>query len=220
MMVSLMILVFVIGYMFIALEHKVKVDKSATALLMCGVLWTMYMMSAGTIIPEASQHEFDLFLAANPGLVNYPFLEQCVRFVVENQIISHLGETAEVLIFLIGAMTIVDLIDSHGGFQFITSRITTKNKTKLLWIISSITFFMSALLDNMTTTIIMVMLLRKLIASYKERWVFASVIVIAANSGGAWSPIGDVTTIMLWVRGNVTTSSLMPQLILPCLISF
>lgn len=219
MMVSLMIVVFIIGYVFIALEHKVKVDKAATALVMSGVLWTMYMMSAGTIIPEASQTSFDYFLASHPELASYSFLQQCVRYVVEGQIIEHLGETAEVLIFLIGAMTIVDLIDSHGGFQFITNRITTKNKTSLLWIITTITFFMSAILDNMTTTIIMVMLLRKLIASYKERWVFASVIVIAANGGGAWSPIGDVTTIMLWVKGNVTALALIKNLFLPSLVS-
>lgn len=219
MMISLMILIFVIGYVFIALEHTIKINKSATALLMCGVLWTVYILSATSIIPSASQNQFDLFLEANPDLHGYSFAEQCIRFVVEGQIISFLGETAEILIFLIGAMTIVDLIDSHGGFSFITNRITTKNKHKLLWIISIITFFMSALLDNMTTTIIMVMLLRKLVANYKERWVYASVIVIAANSGGAWSPIGDVTTIMLWVKGNITALPMVGELILPCIVS-
>lgn len=219
MAIPLMILLFVIGYVFIAIEHSVKINKSATALLMCGVLWTVYMLSAPTIIPQVSQSQFDLFLTANPELVNYSFLEQCVRFVVEVQIITFLGEAAEILIFLIGAMTIVDLIDSHGGFSFITNRIKTKNKHRLMWIISVITFFMSAALDNMTTTIIMVMLLRKLIANYKERWLFASVIVIAANSGGAWSPIGDVTTIMLWVKGNVTTIPLIVELIVPCIVS-
>lgn len=219
MTIPLMILVFVIGYVFIATEHKVNVNKAATALLMSGVLWTIYIFSAGALIPAASQFEFDSFLAAHPELANYSYAQQVIKYVVDFQVIEHLGSTAEVLIFLIGAMTIVDLIDMHGGFNFITSRITTRNKHKLLWIIAIITFFMSALLDNMTTTIIMVMLLRKLVANYKERWVFASLIIIAANSGGAWSPIGDVTTIMLWVKGNVTTFPLVKALILPCIVS-
>lgn len=214
-----MIVLFVIGYVFIALEHKVGVDKAATALLMSAVLWVVYISSAGAIIPGANPTGFENFLHANPEMANYSYFEQCIRYVVDGQIIDHLGETAEVLLFLIGAMTIVDLIDVHGGFSFITSRITTRNKHKLLWIITFITFFMSALLDNMTTTIIMVMLLRKLVANYKERWLFASVIVIAANSGGAWSPIGDVTTIMLWVKGSVTTFPLVKALILPCIFS-
>lgn len=109
-------------------------------------------------------------------------------------------------------MITVELVDAHGGFLFVTNRITTKNKRKLLWIIATITFFMSSVLDNLTTSIVMIMVIRKLIANYKERWVFGSIIVIAANSGGAWSPIGDVTTIMLWVRGNISTSSTIPHL--------
>ncbi len=116
-------------------------------------------------------------------------------------------------------MITVELVDAHGGFLFVTNRITTKNKRKLLWIIATITFFMSSVLDNLTTSIVMIMVIRKLIANYKERWVFGSIIVIAANSGGAWSPIGDVTTIMLWVRGNISTSSTIPHLFLPSLIS-
>ena len=123
------------------------------------------------------------------------------------------------LIFLIGAMITVELIDAHGGFMFITNRITTNQKKKLLLLIAGITFFMSAILDNLTTSIVMVMLMRKLLGNYKERWVFGSVIIIAANSGGAWSPIGDVTTIMLWVRGNISSSSTIPHLILPSLVS-
>ncbi len=219
MMVSLMILVFVLGYVFIAVEHKVKVDKSATALVMCGALWVIYIFAAPGLISSVSEESFSLWLEANPRYSSLPYAEQCVRFVADSQVLEHLGDTCEVLFFLIGAMTIVDLIDFHGGFSFITSRITTRNKHKLLWVLAAITFFMSALLDNMTTTIIMVMLLRKLICNYKERWVFASVIVIAANSGGAWSPIGDVTTIMLWVGGNVSATPLVKSLLLPCIIS-
>ena len=172
-----MILLFVVGYTFIALEHKVKVDKSAIALLMCGAIWTVFSLWG---------HDSN----------------------ISHEMVDHLGDTCEILVFLIGAMTIVDLIDTHGGFNVITDHITTRNKHKLMWLLAIITFFMSAALDNMTTTIIMVMLLRRIIADQKERWIFASLIVIAANSGGAWSPIGDVTTIMLWMRGNVTAAAL------------
>lgn len=183
-----MILLFVVGYAFIALEHKVKVDKSAIALLMCGAIWTIFSLWG---------HD------ANIG----------------HEMVDHLGDTCEILVFLIGAMTIVDLIDSHGGFNVITDHIKTRNKHKLMWLLAIITFFMSAALDNMTTTIIMVMLLRRIIADQKERWIYASLIVIAANSGGAWSPIGDVTTIMLWMRGNVTSAALMGTLFVPCIVS-
>lgn len=183
-----MILLFVIGYAFIAMEHKIKIDKAAIALLMCGAIWTIFSLLG---------HDEN----------------------ITHELIDHLGDTCEILVFLIGAMTIVDLIDSHGGFGVITDHITTHNKHKLLWLLALITFFMSAALDNMTTTIIMVMLLRRIIANRKERWLFASVIVIAANSGGAWSPIGDVTTIMLWMRGNVTSGALMGSLFLPALTS-
>ena len=156
-----MILLFVVGYAFIALEHKVKVDKSAIALLMCGAIWTIFSLLG---------HD------ANIG----------------HDMVDHLGDTCEILVFLIGAMTIVDLIDSHGGFNVITDHIKTRNKHKLM---------------------------RRIIADQKERWIYASLIVIAANSGGAWSPIGDVTTIMLWMRGNVTSAALMGTLFVPCIVS-
>lgn len=187
-MITSMILLFVVGYAFIALEHKTKIDKTPIALLMAGAIWTIFSL-----------------LGNDPQ--------------IEHDLIDQLGDTCEILVFLIGAMTIVDLIDSYGGFGIITDQITTRNKHKLLWLLSIITFFMSAALDNMTTTIIMVMLLRRLIADKHERWIFAGVIVIAANCGGAWSPIGDVTTIMLWMRGNVTAANLVASLFLPCLVS-
>ncbi|MBP3419399.1 MAG: sodium:proton antiporter NhaD [Marinifilaceae bacterium] len=139
--------------------------------------------------------------------------------LVSEAIISHLGDTAEILLFLIGAMTIVDLIDRHDGFDVITKRITCRNKIALLWVLVFITFFMSAVLDNMTTTIIMIVLLRKLLSERKDVMLFASMIVIAANSGGAWSPIGDVTTLMLWMKENVTSLPLVSYLIVPCIVS-
>lgn len=183
-----LLLLFVVGYAFIAMEHKFKINKSAIALLMCGAMWTVYSL-----------------LAHDAG--------------ISGELLGHLGDTCEILVFLIGAMTIVDLIDTHGGFNVITTHITTRNKRKLMWLVVFITFFMSAVLDNMTTAIIMVMMMRRIIPNRKERWIFASLIVIAANSGGAWSPIGDVTTIMLWMRGNVSSLPLIGSLFLPCLVS-
>ncbi len=187
-MIVTMIVIFALGYACIALEHKIKIDKAATALFMFGAIWSVYGLCSGGAETEA-------------------------------QLLEHLGSTCETLIFLIGAMTIVDLIDTHGGFSIITDRITSRNKITLIWLLAFITFFMSAVLDNMTTTIIMIMMLRKIIPDALERWIFAGVIIIAANSGGAWSPIGDVTTIMLWMRGNVTAGNLILYLILPCVAS-
>lgn len=187
-MISLMIAIFVLGYACIVLEHKIKIDKAASALVMFGLIWSAY-----ALVGEQTN--------------------------TSSQLMEHLGSTCETLLFLIGAMTIVDLIDMHGGFYIITKYIKTRSKFRLLWLMAGITFFMSAVLDNMTTTIVMIMMLRKIIAKPEDRWIFSGIIIIAANSGGAWSPIGDVTTIMLWMRGNVTTIPLITYLILPCLVS-
>ena len=218
-MLTTMIIVFLIGYLLIALEHPLKINKAGTALLTGTILWVLYTLGAPQFIPTASAEEFKLFLDAFPFIKDLPYADQCIRFVIDHQILDSIGEIAETLIFLIGAMITVELVDSHGGFMFITNRITTNSKRKLLFVIATITFFMSAVLDNLTTSIVMVMLIRKLIGNYKERWIFGSIIVIAANSGGAWSPIGDVTTIMLWMRGNVTAANLIANLFLPCLVS-
>lgn len=187
-MITTMILLFVAGYAFIALEHKTKVNKAAIALLMCGSIWTLFSLLG---------HDTS----------------------IARELTDHLGDTCEILVFLIGAMTIVDLIDTHGGFNVITDRIATRDRRKLIWLLAAITFFLSAVLDNMTTTIIMIMLLRRLVGDPRERWIYAALIVIAANSGGAWSPIGDVTTIMLWMRGNVTAGTMMYSLFVPCVVS-
>lgn len=218
-MLTGMILLFLVGYFFIAMEHPLKINKAGTALLTGTILWVMYTYGSPQFIPTASPEAFKNFLDAHPALLELPYAEQAVRFVVEHQVLDSIGEIAETLIFLIGAMITVELVDSHGGFMFITNRIRTNEKRKLLFVIATITFFMSAVLDNLTTSIVMVMLIRKLIGNYKERWIFGSIIVIAANSGGAWSPIGDVTTIMLWVRGNISTASTIPHLFLPSLVS-
>lgn len=184
---GLMIAIFVIGYAMIALEHPLKINKSATAVLLAAVIWAV----------------FALF---GPGIEG-------------GALIHHLGETAEILFFLLGAMTIVEIIDKHDGFSIITDRITTTSQRKLLWIISILTFFMSAVLDNLTTSIVMCALLRKLVADQKTRWFFAGMVILAANAGGAWSPIGDVTTIMLWIKGNITAGNIILETIIPSLVS-
>lgn len=219
MVVDIMILIFIVGYVFIAFEHKLKVNKAATALITAGILWVVYITASPTSVVETSSEMFKEYLVLNPHLESLSLVEQCVKFIVDFQIIDYLGEVSETLFFLMGAMTIVEIIDVHGGFSIITNRITTRDKRRLLWILACITFFMSAVLDNMTTAIVMVMLVRRIVPNYIERWVYASVIIIAANSGGAWSPIGDVTTIMLWVKGNVTTVPLIKSLLLPCIVS-
>ncbi len=212
-----MVVVFIVGYTFIALEHPIKVDKAASALLTSVVLWVLFLVGAGDILP--GNHFFREFLQRFPEYAQLPKHEQYLKFIVDHEIIEHLGEIAEILFFLWGAMTIVETIDSHNGFRVITDKISTTSKVKLLWILSFITFFMSAALDNLTTTIVMVTLLNKLISEKKDRWFFASMIVIAANAGGAWSPIGDVTTIMLWIGGQITAWGIIKGIFLVSLVN-
>jgi len=182
-------LIFVLGYIFIILEHKLDLNKAASALLTGVICWAVYVL-----------------MSADSHLVN-------------EQLLEHLGEISGILFFLMGAMTIVEVIDAHDGFEVITRMIKTTSKRKLLWIIGLLTFFLSAVLDNLTTTIVMVTLLRKLISDKNERMLFTGLVIIAANSGGAWSPIGDVTTTMLWIGGQVSTWKIIVKLILPSLVS-
>ncbi|MBP5306593.1 MAG: sodium:proton antiporter NhaD [Paludibacteraceae bacterium] len=213
-MIVFMIILFLVGYFCIAMEHPFKVNKAASALLMAALLWTAYILYAPTFLPGVD--EFREWMSSHPmGDMH----DQVVSYVTNVQIIEHLGDTSEIIFFLLGAMTIVELVDVHGGFEVITRHITTREKRKLLWIVAVLAFFFSAILDNMTTSIVMIMLVRKLVAEQKDRWIFASTIIIAANAGGAWSPIGDVTTIMLWIKGNVTTTHLIPELLLPSLVA-
>lgn len=209
-MFVLMAVVFILGYTGIALEHPLKVDKAATALLTGVLLWTIYMLSADTILPYSPYwHEY---MMENPG-ASY------IDFIAEHEITHHLGKMAQILFFLLGAMTIVEMIDAHEGFKIITDRIRTTSSVKLMWILSFITFFLSAVLDNLTTTIVMVALLRKLMAKQQDRWFMASLVVLAANSGGAWSPIGDVTTIMLWIGNEITALRIILDVFLASLAS-
>ncbi len=195
-MYILIVTIFLLGYTAIAFEHSLRVDKAAIALFTAVCLWTLLVFGADTLIP---------------------FNEMGFHFIDEN-LMHHLGEIAGILFFLIGAMTLVEIVDVHGGFEVITAKIKTTKKARLLWILSILTFFMSAALDNLTTSIIMAALLRKLLSDKKDLWLFAGMIIIAANAGGAWSPIGDVTTIMLWIGEQVTASNIVLKLFIPSLV--
>lgn len=187
-MTGLIIIIFVLGYFAIATEHSIKINKAASALVTGVLCWTVYIIFA----PDKN--------------------------MVGEELTHHMGELSGILFFLLGAMTIVELIDAHDGFDIITTRIIQSDKRKLLWIIAFITFFLSAILDNLTTTIVVISLLRKLIRDEKDRLFFAGIVVIAANAGGAWSPIGDVTTTMLWIGGQITPANIIIKLILPSII--
>jgi Na+/H+ antiporter NhaD/arsenite permease-like protein len=196
-MYTLIALTFVIGYLAIALEHPLKINKAASALVTGVLVWVIMMIG---------QHE--LFPGADHG----------GHAAITAHLLEHLGDIASILFFLMGAMTIVELIDAHEGFRVITDKIKGTNKVSLIWVLSIITFFLSAALDNMTTAIVMCALLRKIIKDKHDLWTFAGMVIIAANAGGAWSPIGDVTTIMLWIGGQVTAGNIIAKLILPSLV--
>ncbi len=185
----LLILVFVLGYLAIAFEHPLKINKTAPALLIGSLMWSIWAVSDFGMVKE-----------------------------INSELNHELADVAQILFFLMGAMTIVELIDAHQGFKIITNRIKTTNARKLLWIISFITFFLSALLDNLTTAIVMVSLLRKLVHDREQRLYYVGIVVIAANAGGAWSPIGDVTTTMLWIGGQISSVNIMKTLIIPSLV--
>jgi Na+/H+ antiporter NhaD/arsenite permease-like protein len=205
-----MIFVFVVGYILIALEHPIRVNKSATALLLGVILWVMLILGGEKILvnTEALKHYFE-------NVIDGSFM----HWVTDHELLEHLGEISQIIFFLMGAMTIVEMVDSYEGFRIITDKIKTTKRSSLLWVTSILTFFMSAALDNLTTSIVMVALLRKLIDNEKDRWFFAGMVVVAANAGGAWSPIGDVTTIMLWIAGKVSTVNIITMTFLPSLVS-
>lgn len=209
-MFVLMIVVFLIGYTVIALEHPLKINKTATALLLGVLLWVCAVIGGESML--VNPDSFRDYMMTHQG-------SHFIDWLVHSQLIEALGEVAEILFFLMGAMTIVELVDTQGGFRIITDQIKTTKKVKLLWVISILTFFMSAVLDNLTTSIVMVALLRKLIGDKKDRWFYASMVIIAANSGGAFSPIGDVTTIMIWIAGNVTALNIMEMTFIASFVS-
>lgn len=193
------VIVFIIGYFFIAIESVTKVNKAAIALLMFVACWTLFMINPSLYLPQA--------------------IGEQIGNVVGGTIEHHLGSTATTLFFLMGAMTIVELVDQNGGFNFVRDWVKTRHKKKLLWRVAFLTFLLSAILDNLTTSIVMIMILRKLIPDKIDRFKYASLVVISANSGGAFSPIGDVTTIMLWNKGVITALGVIMELILPSIVS-
>ena len=189
-MVTAIVIFFVLGYLCIALESVLKINKAVPALLMCVVCWTLYACGGAAEGVDTS-----------------------------SRLLHHLGETCEILFFLMGAMTIVEIVDANGGFYFVQDALATTSKRKLLWRITFMTFILSAILDNLTTSIVMIMVLRKLIEDHKDRMIYGGIIIIAANAGGAFSPIGDVTTIMLWIKGMISTGGVISQLIIPSIVS-
>ena len=214
---TLMIIVFIAGYLAIALEHPIKIDKAASALVIGGLGWALLAMGIFDIIEintvaDKFNHFQDWFEVKYPNKVisEYKFMSY--------ELSHHLVDIAEILFFLLAAMTIVELIDAHEGFSIITNKITTNKKVALLWILSFITFFFSAALDNLTSAIVMAALLTKLIKDKEDLWLFAGVIILTANAGGAWSPIGDITTIMLWIGGQVTASNIITSVFLPSVV--
>jgi Na+/H+ antiporter NhaD/arsenite permease-like protein len=188
-MLTTLVIVFIVAYAAIALEHPLKINKSASALLGAGLLWTIYALTLGD------------------------------PHVISEQLGESLMATAQIVFFLMGAMTIVEVVDAHNGFEVITKRINTNKLPSLMWLVGFVTFFLSSILDNLTTTIVMISLMRKLLAKHDDRLFFAGIIVIAANSGGAWSPIGDVTTTMLWIGGQITSLAIIKSVFLPSLVS-
>jgi Na+/H+ antiporter NhaD/arsenite permease-like protein len=193
------VIVFVLGYLLIAFEHPIKINKTATALVTGVICWTLFaLFGDGTFSGTLQQANFSEY--------------------IHEALAHHLNEISQILFFLMGAMTIVELIDAHGGFNFITERIHTKNVRTLLWIICGLSFFLSAVLDNLTTTIVMISLTRKVIHQKDLRLFFAGMIIVAANAGGAWSPIGDVTTTMLWIGGQISAIATIKSLFFPSLV--
>jgi Na+/H+ antiporter NhaD/arsenite permease-like protein len=224
-----MIVVFVVGYICITLEHTLKIDKAAIALVTGILCWTIYVTGKDDIVKlenvkEYAEKEFSntyknevIETTTSNNKDTYDIIQ---HYVTEVQLFEHLSEIASILFFLMGAMTIVEIIDLHGGFRVVTEKITTSSKFKLLWIIGILSFFFSAALDNLTTSIIMVSLTRKFIADQKDRWIFLGMVIISANAGGAWSPIGDVTTTMLWIGDQITSVEIITNLFIPSLVCF
>lgn len=197
MYAALIIGIFIVGYLCIVLEHNLKINKAPIALFMCVACWTCYFLGLDTFITDPTN----------------------ASYIAHSNLLHHLSEACEILFFLMAAMTIVEIIDANGGFNFVRNKLLTSSKRKLLWRVAFITFFLSALLDNLTTSIVMIMVLRKLVSDAKERLIYASLIILAANAGGAFSPIGDVTTIMLWIRNLVSTEGILLSLFIPSIMS-
>ena len=219
----LLIIIFVIGYLAIALEHPIKIDKAASALVMGGIIWGALALGIDDLVTKEFLSEFyEKFKTKfnslkEIGVYSSDEYAKPIKFL-KYELSHHLVDIGEILFFLLAAMTIVELVDSHQGFSIITDKITTKRKVPLMWILCVISFFFSAVLDNLTTSIVMAALISKMIKDKKDLWMFAGMIIISANAGGAWSPMGDVTTIMLWVGGQVTAWNIIYTIFIPSLV--
>jgi Na+/H+ antiporter NhaD/arsenite permease-like protein len=223
MIITLMIIIFVLGYIAIALEHPIKIDKAATALVMGGLIWGMFALGIDELVAKeflsGFYEKFQIKFQAlkDIGVYSAEEFAKPIKFL-KYELSHHLVDIGEILFFLLAAMTIVELVDAHQGFSIITDKITTKKKVPLMWILCVITFFFSAVLDNLTTSIVMAALITKMIKDKKDLWIFAGMIIISANAGGAWSPMGDVTTIMLWIGGQVSAWNIISSIFIPSLI--
>jgi len=215
-MEGIIVIIFLIGYLFIALEHPIKINKTATALVTGVLCWTLFALDTpvGGLL---TSHTYTSFAQTLRDAADMPARDIYEGFI-RSELSHHLSQIAGIIFFLMGAMTIVELIDAHHGFRFITDMIKTLDIRKLLWIICWVSFFLSAILDNLTTAIVMVSLTRKLVQDDKKRLFFAGMIIIAANAGGAWSPIGDVTTTMLWIGGQISSVGIIKTLFVPSII--
>lgn len=225
-MLLAIIIIFIVGYTAIAFEHPLKINKTASALVTGILLWTVFAFVYDVSLIEEGLRlllETEINTAREEAgqamLAGEELAHETWREYIKHELGHHLSEIAEILFFLMGAMTIVELVDIHGGFRVITDRIKTTNKVKLIWVVCILTFSMSAALDNLTTSIVMVSLLSKLVKDKEDRMLFAGMIVIAANAGGAWSPIGDVTTTMLWIEGQISTLPTILEVFIPSLVS-
>lgn len=218
-MFILMPVIFVLGILAIALEDKIKINKSAVALFMAISLWMILMFDAYNIFIERSSPLFQTFLAQNPDMAKMSVHDQFINFITNRSIVYHLGNVAETLFFVMCSMLIVDIVDKHGGFRAVTGYISTPDKRRLLWYISIAAFFFSALLDNLAAAIVIMAVLRKLVPDRTDRLKYACMVIIAANAGGSWSPIGDVTTILLWVGKNVTAAHQITHVFVPAVVN-
>jgi Na+/H+ antiporter NhaD/arsenite permease-like protein len=212
---TLIVVLFIVGYLAIALEHQLHINKAASALFIGAVCWAVYALGFQSLLPVDQVPAWFAAEVAQDGVTG---VEVARSYLVEGQFLHLVAETAYILFFLMGAMTIVELVDAHEGFSLITNRIQSRSKVKLLWIIGWLTFFVSAVLDNLTTTIVMVSLLRKVVSDRDTRLLFVGVVIIAANAGGAWTVIGDVTTTMLWIKHKISTVAVMGDLFLPSVV--
>lgn len=211
-MLTAIIVVFVVGYLAIVFEHQIHINKAASAIVTGVLCWTIYAIGYETLVPQAPFEAWEKLHSAGLEAHSVSHLPAKLEFLTEYQLPKGFVEIAGILFFLMGAMTIVELVDAHEGFSLVTQRVKARNKVTLLWIVGWVTFFLSSVLDNLTTTIVVVSLLRKLVADRETRLMFIGITVIAANAGGAWTVIGDVTTTMLWVKNKISSLDVMRDL--------